>query len=109
MVECSSQDELLALVRNRIVNAFNPLKIILFGSRARGHARSDSDVDLLVVFSEVSNKREAAIKIRGALQDLPVGKDIIVTTPEEIATRGNMIGSVLRPALQEGQVLFERS
>jgi predicted nucleotidyltransferase len=103
------QASILTIVRERIVREFNPLKIILFGSRARGDARVDSDVDLLVVFSEVSNKREAAIKIRGALQDLPVGKDIIVTTPDEIAKRGNMIGSVLRPALQEGQVIFERN
>ena len=41
--------------------------------------------------------------------DLPVPKDIVVTTPEEIARRGDVVGTVLRPALREGKVLYERS
>ena len=47
--------------------------------------------------------------IRRALADLPVCKDIVVTTPEEIIRRGDLIGTVLRPALREGKVLYERS
>ena len=46
---------------------------------------------------------------RRALNDSPVPKDIIVTTPEEIARRGSLVGSILRPALREGRVIFERS
>ena len=107
MVRNVDQDGLLALVCNRIVPAFDPLRIILFGSRARGDARPDSDVDLLVVLRTVKDKRAAAIEMRCVLDDLPVGKDIIVTTPEEIANRGDQIGSVLRPALREGRILFE--
>jgi uncharacterized protein len=38
-----------------------------------------------------------------------VCKDIVVTTPEEIARRGDLIGTVLRPALREGKVLYERN
>jgi predicted nucleotidyltransferase len=83
--------------------------LILFGSRARGKARPDSDVDLLVVLDNGTDKRAAAIAIRRTLRDLPVGKDVIVTTPEELARRGNIVGSVLRPALREGRMLFERS
>ena len=56
-----------------------------------------------------SNKRMAAVAIRRALADLPVCKDIVVTTPEEITRRGDLIGTVLRPALREGKVLYERS
>ena len=51
----------------------------------------------------------AAVAIRRALADLPVCKDIVVTTPEEITRRGDLIGTVLRPALREGKVLYERS
>ena len=43
------------------------------------------DVDLLVVFSELADKRETAVNIRRALADLPMAKDILVTTPEELA------------------------
>jgi uncharacterized protein len=94
---------------DRIVAAFRPMQVILFGSHARGEASDASDVDLLVVLPNVEDKRKAAIEIRRSLADLPVSKDIIVTSPEEISRRGNSIGSVLRPALREGRVLYERS
>ena len=91
----------------RIVERFHPLQVILFGSFARGDDRHDSDIDLLVVFPEIANKFDAAVDVRGAVDDLPVAKDIVVTTPEEISRRGDMPGGVLRPALREGKVLYQ--
>jgi predicted nucleotidyltransferase len=93
---------------DEIVRRFHPVRLILFGSHARGEAGLDSDVDFLVVLPQVADKRRAAIDIRRALASFPVPKDIIVTTPEEIARRGNLVGTVLRPALREGKVLYER-
>ena len=93
----------------RIRRQCDPLRIILFGSWARGQARPDSDLDLLVVLPRVEDKRRAAVEIMRALNGLPVSKDVVVTTPEEIAERGNTIGHVLRPALREGKVLYERA
>ena len=98
----------IAAMADRIVRDFRPLRIILFGSHARGDAKPFSDIDLLVVLPQMPDKRKTAIEIRRALRDFPVGKDIIVTTPEEIARRGNLVGDVLRPALREGKVLYER-
>ena len=98
----------IQIMLDRIVRQFHPLRVILFGSHARGTATPESDVDLLVVLSRVVDKRRTTVEIRRALGDLPTGKDIIVTTPDEIARRGDLVGSVLRPALREGKILYEQ-
>ena len=100
--------DLIPVMTERIVRGFNPLRVILFGSHARGEAGPHSDVDLLVVLSEVSDKRRATVAILSALKDFVVPTDVVVTTPDEIARRGNLVGTVLRPALREGKILYER-
>jgi predicted nucleotidyltransferase len=99
----------IEIMVDRIVRDFRPVQLILFGSHARGEAHPKSDIDLLVVMPQATNTRQVSVAIRRALADLPVCKDIIVTTPEDVARRGNLVGSVLRPALREGKVLYERS
>jgi uncharacterized protein len=101
-------DEWIPVVVERLAREFEPLKIILFGSYARGDADPDSDIDLLVVLESVENKHTSAVAMRRALSDLPISKDIIVTTPAEIDRFGDLVGTVLRPALREGRVVFER-
>lgn len=101
-------EDTLQEMTNRIVERFDPEKVVLFGSYARGEAHRHSDVDLLVVLRTAEDKRQACVAIREALRDYPICKDIIVTTPEEIARRGQLVGTILRPALREGKVLYER-
>jgi predicted nucleotidyltransferase len=100
--------EALSAMTERIVRQFHPTRIVFFGSQARGEAGPESDVDLLIVLPDVANTRQAAIAIRRALSDFPVPKDIIVTTPEEMVSRGDLVVTVLRPALRERKVLYER-
>ncbi len=100
-------NKFISIMTERIVRGFDPLQIILFGSQARGDADQDSDIDLLVVFSELTDKRKTAIDIDRALADLPVAKDIIVSTPEELERGRTRIGSVLRYAQQEGKVIWK--
>jgi uncharacterized protein len=101
-------DPIIDEMVERLVRSFNPLKIILFGSRARGDARPDSDVDLLVVMPEGTDRHLAAVSMLDRLADAALPKDILVTTPAEITARSHSVGSVLRPALREGKVLHER-
>jgi uncharacterized protein len=103
----TSADKIDEMVR-RIVERFDPEQIILFGSHARGTARSDSDVDLLVVMSVAGSKREKQIELRCALHDISVAKDIVVATPEEVERRRNIVGTISRIALREGKVLYDR-
>jgi len=105
----TSQPPYLTEVVDRIAREFNPVRIILFGSWARGEAREDSDLDLLVVLPKVEHKRKAAIEVLRALNGLPISKDVVVTTPEEIKTRGQIVGDILHPALREGKVIYERN
>jgi len=98
----------IALMTERIRHACNPRRIVLFGSRARGQAGPGSDVDLLVVLDHITDRRREAVALRRLLADIPVAKDLVLTTPDEIKRRGSLVGTLLRPALREGIVLHER-
>jgi uncharacterized protein len=102
--------EWLPAVVERVAERFDPLKIIVFGSVARGEANHDSDIDLLVVFDEIewAEKRNVTVEIRRALARFPVPKDVIVTDVGELRRRGHLVGPMLRPALEEGRVVYER-
>ncbi len=110
LYEGKTLEEWLPMVVERVVERFDPLKVVLFGSLARGEVNYDSDVDLLVVFEHVDweNKRNLTVDIRRALAHFPVPKDIVVTDVGEIQRRGHLVGSVLRPALEEGRIVYER-
>ena len=102
-------DHTLDRMVKRLVSRFSPDQIILFGSHARGTARPESDIDLLVVLPLSGSKRAKQVEMRVALHDIRVPKDIIVATPEEIARRRNIVGTLIRPALREGKVLYARA
>ena len=93
----------------RIVEGFDPEKIILFGSHATGTAGPDSDVDLLVVMEVSGSKRERAVEIDLALADIVIPKDVIVMTPYQVERYKDVVGTIIYPALREGKVLYERA
>jgi uncharacterized protein len=103
--------EWLPAIVERVAERFDPVKIIVFGSVARGEANYDSDIDLLVIFDEIARaeKRNVTVEIRRALARFPVPKDVIVTDVDEIRRRGHLVGPMLCPALEEGRVVYERS
>ncbi len=103
-----TSETIISTMVDRIVRQFQPSRVVLFGSQARGTANEWSDVDLLVVMNDVPDKHRVAVEIRRSLGDLPVSKDIVVVTPDEIESRGHMVGTVLRAALREGTVVYER-
>lgn len=99
--------QIKGMVRH-IVEQFDPERIILFGSHARGDARPDSDVDLLVVMPFDGSRIDQVVEIGVALFDYPVPKDIVVSHPDEFAWRKNVVGTIEYPASHEGRVLYAR-
>jgi uncharacterized protein len=93
----------------RIVSQFAPEMIVLFGSHARGNAGPNSDVDLLVIKPVTGSRRQERLAMRVALRGMGVAKDIILVTPEEVETSRELPGTLIRSALREGKVLYERS
>lgn len=102
-------NEVIRRMARRIVRRFKPERIILFGSRARGDAHADSDVDLLIVMP-VKSKRQKQLEIRLALHHgfATVPMDVIVVTPQEYSTDVHIPGTIVRPAVREGKVLYVR-
>ena len=98
----------IQMMVNRIVKEFQPERVILFGSHARGEGGSDSDVDLLIVMPVEGSKRDKSIEIGVALHDVRIPKDIIVTTPEEFEWRKEIAGTIERPAVLEGKTLYAK-
>ena len=94
-----------------IVDRFHPRRIILFGSRARGDHRSDSDLDLFIEMEidPAVPPRERARRVRAAFAPYPFAMDLIVYTPEESAYWREAAASLPAAAYREGVVLYERA
>jgi hypothetical protein len=54
------------------------------------------------------SKRAKQLEIRAAVHDVRVPKDILVSRPEEFQWRKDIIGTIERPAVSEGKVLYAR-
>jgi predicted nucleotidyltransferase len=93
---------------SRIVENFAPLRLILFGSVARGDDGPDSDIDLLVVFDRIEGRRhDVATAILQATKSVGAPIDVFVTDVNDIKQRATVPG-LLRVALREGKVVHER-
>lgn len=101
-------DALIHEIVRRIVQTCAPLKVILFGSRARGTATEGSDVDFLVIVphSEQRPARRAADLLSRCRPRL-VAMDVLVRTPEEIERRRAGFDPFLERILAEGKILYD--
>jgi predicted nucleotidyltransferase len=101
-------DNLISDIVRRIVETAQPDKIILFGSQARGDARPDSDIDLLVIqeSTEPGYRRDAALYLALAGLNAPV--DVMTYTPEEVSDWSEVPLAFITTAVREGKVVYEK-
>ncbi len=90
-----------------VVELAAPEKVVLFGSRATGRARKDSDVDLLVIANTEGNSKQAAVRIRSALS-WTSGLDLIVRSPRQLAERLRMGDPFFAEIMRTGRVMYEK-
>ncbi|MCY3969822.1 MAG: nucleotidyltransferase domain-containing protein [Acidobacteria bacterium] len=95
-----------------IVDEVDPEQIILFGSRARGDQREDSDIDLIVVedepFGPERSRHREMVRLYHAIKGSGVSTDLLVFSREDVEYWHDSLNHVLARALREGRVLYER-
>ena len=103
----SVDDCLVEEIVRRIKRVSRPVKIIIFGSAAKGEMTGDGDIDLLALESDPADPRKKSIRIGDALRGLGVPIDVIVMSQERYEETHNVIGGIAYPAHKEGRVIFE--
>ncbi|HQH71487.1 MAG TPA: nucleotidyltransferase domain-containing protein [bacterium] len=89
-----------------IVRQAHPVRIILFGSAARGDMNRDSDLDLLIVMPNGTHRLRTAQNLYMAIGDIPGSIDLLVATLSDLENHGENPGLIYRTILNEGKVLY---
>lgn len=92
-----------------VVEYFRPRRVILFGSRARGAADADSDIDLLVVLDDDAPRRLLSLKAGyEARKSYPRAADVVPCRAGTFARRAGIVGTLCHAAATSGVVVYER-
>lgn len=102
-------EQILDAIVERIEAIARPERVFLFGSRARGDARGDSDFDLLVIAESDEPRHRRSAPLYAALADIPAETDVVVYTPAEVDDWRAVPRAFVTTAIREGRVLYERS
>lgn len=106
VVASIEQDELLAEIVRRLVGAYNPLRVYLFGSRARGDFGPDSDYDIMVVVPDSAPAAQRRSRLAyQVLWGLKSAGDILVWTESQFARSSHLRSSLPGTVLREGRLL----
>lgn len=96
-------------VKRMVAAASGPSRVMLFGSYARGTADEGSDLDLMVVEQELTDKAGEYLRLRAALGRVApgVGVDLLLYPLAEFERRSQVPGTILYEARMEGKVLHD--
>jgi len=101
----ADKQQITDLVR-KIVDAVKPVRVVLFGSAARGETGPDSDVDLLVVMPEGTHRRHTAQHLYKTVRGVGVPFDVLVATPSDLEKYRDNPGLVYKTILEEGRTVY---
>ncbi len=99
-------EQKLQELTERIVDAVHPLRIILFGSAARGEMGPNSDFDVLVVMPDGVHRRKTGQLIYRYLRGFGFAKDIVVVTQSDVEKHRTNPYLIIKPALDDGRELY---
>ncbi|MEK7722257.1 MAG: nucleotidyltransferase domain-containing protein [Elusimicrobiota bacterium] len=100
--------ELLEGIIKRIVDGYNPDKIILFGSYAYGTPTEDSDIDLFIIKDDNRKRVERFCEVRKISGDSGISIMPIVFTSKELEKRLKLEDDFILEIINKGKVLYER-
>lgn len=95
-------------IRERLVRDYDPDRIILFGSHAKGVAREGSDIDLLIVKQTSDRPVDRRIRVEKMLADRQMPLDIVVYTPKEMRRLYSIGSPFIEEVVETGRVLYMR-
>lgn len=104
-----TDDPILKEIVRRIREAIDPDKIILFGSRARGDARPDSDYDILIIAPSDEPRWRRAASLYSSLAGLGAPKDVVWWTQSEADDWRRVKSHFVTTAMREGRVVYARA
>jgi uncharacterized protein len=93
-------------ITRQIIEKYDPEKIILFGSAARGEFRRDSDADFLIIKKETPFYGADRIRELSRLIERNIPVDLLIYRPEEFEKRLKMDDPFLKAVVNEGKVLY---
>ena len=104
-----NDDQTLAELVRRLAEAFEPERIYLFGSKARGETGPDSDYDLLVVVpDEAAPEQKRSRLAYQALRGTRTAADVLVWTKQAFESRLHLPASLPATVVREGKLLYAR-
>ena len=89
--------------------AANPVRIILFGSYARGDVTEESDLDFLVIEKELKGRRMETVRLRDVLSPLRIPVDVLVISEKTYQDWKDLPGTVIYEAGLEGRIIYGTS
>jgi uncharacterized protein len=104
----STSDQISMLIKE-IVSGYDPEKIYLFGSHARGEGSAESDIDLFIVKNTSKRKIERSQDVRKCIKNYPLtGLDLIIYTPTELEHAMLETVNIGKEAVYTGKLMYER-